>query len=583
MDSMTYRVQQGTDFIELQKSLNTCAVCKQGETHFTFFTATNEELDILRQKNSKKDIYTHVYSSTGDNSLIVPNGKIYLKCKHGTLKNVAKQYGLRRVDKNLYISTKENPIKVCAKMYNDCNVLIGEPDMEFEITTLNHSNQITATQYLNQWHLHSSGKATDYAIDIQLQPNAAADMSKTWDKYGFGSEDVVVGIVDNAFLNVPDISQDRIVATYSMYRNNDDVSPLEGLVQTHGTNVAGVIAADIENEVVGVAPNVKVAYCQFSSISGESLKRGFYDFLIERANVDVITNSWGVANGNFRVTHYINDLLHDIATNARDGKGVTILFAAGNSFKAVGKHSFAGNENTISVSGMSSLLYKSSYSNWQADISAPTSPMGIVTSNPETILEDGTKRYFTTDFGGTSSACPYVAGVVALMYSVNKNLTSQQAREILFASSAKVGLTAAYDDIGYSEQLGYGRIDPFAALEMAEHYNVKNVTTKGGVRPQFPTIYRYIKSSKPSRPYQYAFSLGCGKWEITLKDNSSNNTLLVTKGFMPAKDIAAQYQNHESIAEKKVAFELFQSSIVYIKIYSKVKNSRLSLNVRFKG
>jgi subtilisin family serine protease len=67
----------------------------------------------------------------------------------------------------------------------------------------------------------------------------------------------------------------------------------------------------------------------------------------------------------------------------------------------------------------------------------------------------------TPTFGGTSSATPKVAGVVALMLSVNLDLAPGQVKRILRATA---------DDIapaGYDDRTGAGRVNAARAVRQA--------------------------------------------------------------------------------------------------------------------
>jgi subtilisin family serine protease len=52
-------------------------------------------------------------------------------------------------------------------------------------------------------------------------------------------------------------------------------------------------------------------------------------------------------------------------------------------------------------------------------------------------------RDYTADFGGTSSACPLVAGIMALGLQANPNMTVRLAKHLLVRSSDRVDLADA--------------------------------------------------------------------------------------------------------------------------------------------
>jgi subtilisin family serine protease len=68
---------------------------------------------------------------------------------------------------------------------------------------------------------------------------------------------------------------------------------------------------------------------------------------------------------------------------------------------------------------------------------------------------------YVESFGGTSSATPHVAGVVALLLSAKPNLTVAQVTESLQMSAVAIGSP-------FNNQCGTGRIDAMAALDYAQ-------------------------------------------------------------------------------------------------------------------
>ena len=77
---------------------------------------------------------------------------------------------------------------------------------------------------------------------------------------------------------------------------------------------------------------------------------------------------------------------------------------------------------------------------------------------------------YSSDFNGTSSACPNVAGVVALILSAKPSLTGIQARQILESSTDKnngyVYSSAVSDQPNgtWNNEVGYGRINASKAV-----------------------------------------------------------------------------------------------------------------------
>jgi Subtilase family len=113
-------------------------------------------------------------------------------------------------------------------------------------------------------------------------------------------------------------------------------------------------------------------------------------------------------------------------------------------------------------------------------ICAPSSGAGgwgILTSDVTGLLaQSGAWRGYsegdyTYEFGGTSSACPLVAGIAGLVLSVNQGLTAVEAKQILQKTARKIGSPKSYDGVGHSKEFGFGCVDADAAVNMAKSMN----------------------------------------------------------------------------------------------------------------
>ena len=84
---------------------------------------------------------------------------------------------------------------------------------------------------------------------------------------------------------------------------------------------------------------------------------------------------------------------------------------------------------------------------------------------------------FTNTFGGTSSACPVVAGVAALVLSANPELTAAAVKTLIEQTAEKVVdpnpdpqlnlRKGTYSNQGHSEWFGYGRVHAQRAVQEA--------------------------------------------------------------------------------------------------------------------
>ena len=127
-------------------------------------------------------------------------------------------------------------------------------------------------------------------------------------------------------------------------------------------------------------------------------------------------------------------------------------------------------------------------------------PIGTTTPNTGTNYLS-----YTGYFGGTSHSCPVVAGVVALMLSVNPQLKPVEVYNILKSTSAKVG-NYTYTN-GRCDEMGYGRVDAFEAVWAAmstriqgagtifctaENYHVQNLPPSASVRWSYETTIQQV-------------------------------------------------------------------------------------------
>jgi subtilisin family serine protease len=114
---------------------------------------------------------------------------------------------------------------------------------------------------------------------------------------------------------------------------------------------------------------------------------------------------------------------------------------------------------------------------WNVSHSIPRTPgiwttdrSGLPGYNSGGSTEGGdAKGDYTNSFGGTSSSAPGVAGVVALILSLNKALRHEEVRDVLRRACDQIDAASGqYDSAtGHSALYGYGRIDALKAVKLA--------------------------------------------------------------------------------------------------------------------
>lgn len=282
---------------------------------------------------------------------------------------------------------------------------------------------------------------------------------------------VRVGIFDQGIdiLN-PDLDSSRILCFDTVSKDLDVPIVVYG---NHGTAVAGIIYATANNGkgISGIAPMVSIlSIANPFTGSPDMIQQLANGFSVASNSCDVINCSW---SGDALRSTLIDDAIEYYCQLwGRNGKGTVIVFATGNDSKGSVNYPGSSNDYLIRVgwSTKSGTRYTASNYGDKLDIMAPGND--IVTTDRPGSLGYVSGDYYTK-FNGTSAAAPHVAGVAALMLSINPNLTATEVKEILAKTARKVG---GYSYIKYSDkpygtwnkEMGYGLVDAEAAVKAAK-------------------------------------------------------------------------------------------------------------------
>ena len=444
-------------------------------------------MTALRERSP--DVYwcTHVYHMPGDpEGLMVPTDQIYAEFNAGADENAINQlldeHGLelRPADDgnpNAFVlkltgASTKNPIKIANALAMSAHIIVAEPD--FAVKTDLKAYRPTDTLFPSQWHLENRG-------GIAMTAGADVAAPDAWEVTR-GERSTLVAVIDDSVqIDHPELSAaGKIVAPIDFGQNDIDPSPV-ATTDKHGTACAGVAVAEENGEgVVGVAPNCGLIPIRWNSIVTDQSIRDWFDHA--RTNgAAVISCSWGIGGNVFTLSTSMRNTIHRAATEGRGGRGCVVVFAAGNDNRPVNgkkagvlyREGFAVHPDVIAVSASTSRDLRSNYSNYGPEIwvCAPSSGAGgrsIVTTD-----RTGTAGYssgdYTTTFGGTSSSTPLVAGICALMLSINPELTSAEVKEILRDTAEKIDqANGNYDPQGHSEWYGWGRVHAFRAVREAQ-------------------------------------------------------------------------------------------------------------------
>ena len=193
----------------------------------------------------------------------------------------------------------------------------------------------------------------------------------------------------------------------------------------HGTHCAGTIAAGFNNGKGIVSFNFDNAFIEFSSIkvlgdSGRGTERRILNGIIKAvdAGADVISMSLGGLGSPAKHRTYQKAIEYAKANN------VIIVSAAGNSDANAKKFLPTALDYVVSVSAIDSELNKASFSNRVDEVQ-----FGIAAPGVQIISTDETGKYKRAN--GTSMAAPFVSGAMALLRSIDPELSVDKAYEIL--------------------------------------------------------------------------------------------------------------------------------------------------------
>ena len=324
-----------------------------------------------------------------------------------------------------------------------------------------------------QWHFNNTGQnGSIVGHDVNI--------TSVWDNY-LGSG-ITIGIVDDGLeLTHPDLLTNVNTAIDHNWNSGaeDNPSPVSA-EDTHGTACAGVASA-LGNNLIGVtgaAPQASLVGLRLIADSFTPVDTA--EALAWRNDaIDIKSNSWGESDsGLFHpLDPLVADALEEGTRNGRNGLGVIYVWAGGNGREDGDYSNYEGYNNaseTISVGAINYNRSQSYYSESGANIlvCAPSdSREGEPSITTTTTVGDGS---YTNEFGGTSSATPLVAGIVALMLEANPQLGWRDVQEILIRSAERINISTdpgwSTNGAGFSFHHGYGAgmVDASAAVALSE-------------------------------------------------------------------------------------------------------------------
>lgn len=336
----------------------------------------------------------------------------------------------------------------------------------------------------------------DYVVRTLSEPNNSSRLPQPWNLSQINAPSAwnpvgaspgpIIAIVDTGvYAAHPDL-RDKVLPGYDFVNEDDDPSDDNG----HGTHVAGIIAASINKAagIAGVSPGSRIMPLKVLDAAGAGSTSN-----VARAIIWATDHGARIVNlslGSPKVSSALGD-----AIGYAYKRGVLVIAASGNSFKGSNSPIYpAAYPEVIAVAATTSADAHASYSSAgpYVDLAAPGGdPLGPQDNDPghwiaSTYWTGGAPAY--ARLAGTSQASPHVAGVAALVLSVDPGLSNTQVEEILESTATDLG-PGGKDDL-----FGHGRVDARASVLSAAAGNQAS--------PRVPTL-----PSGSSRAYRVYFPL----------------------------------------------------------------------------
>lgn len=334
----------------------------------------------------------------------------------------------------------------------------------------------------NEWYLTSLNAYKAWSIQT-------ADGS-----YGNAQSPVSVAVIDTGCLTTHEDLRENIVATYNCVKGLQGAENVED-EGGHGTHVAGIVSARANNGVgtAGTSYNAGLVIIKGNNGLDDSGNPAFdtkdvakaYQWLTspaddgltaaEKYNVRVVNMSLG---GNGAINK--DDIIYSNITAAKD-EGILTVCAAGNKsslaapysvipgdygdcFTVINlNHSAAGAPGSSTAANDASgefYVYRSDRSNYNVSDDEA--------SCTKSISAPGTEIYSTVFTGdsdydykdGTSMASPAVAGIAALAFAYDPDLSPDQVCTLIERTAKDINTP------NWDAETGYGEVDAYHALQV---------------------------------------------------------------------------------------------------------------------
>lgn len=287
-----------------------------------------------------------------------------------------------------------------------------------------------------------------------------------------GSADVTVAVVDSGVdLGHPDLV-DRLRGNGRDFVDGDD-EPAD--LNGHGTHIAGIIAATIDNAqgVTGLAPGVSILPIRVMNRRGKGSDVAIASGIRYAADAGarVINLSLGAT---LMVSAETESRRVTDAIRYAQERGALVVVAAGNDFLPLPNAIVGDNPDVLVVAATGPDDRLASFSNYGSWISVTSPGVRILSTTPtyevymtsEEVPEGERFANWYDYLSGTSQAAPFVSALAALLFSAHPDWDARQVAATIRETAASIA--RRNQALSAEGQLSAGRIDACGALDSAQ-------------------------------------------------------------------------------------------------------------------
>lgn len=367
-------------------------------------------------------------------------------------------------------------------------------------TLLKIPNEEQMSIFFKQFNFTTTGYPKDHFYNLQWYLQYLK-LNKIWNQINMPTNPVIVGVIDTGIETKHEDLLNKIHPEgYNFILNNNNIYDSHG----HGTTVSGIIAAETNNYlgISGITGELDIKLLPLQVSEDGLIKTSncikAINYAIEK-NADIVNMSFS--------SSYNSEILNQTIQNAINHG---IIFIAGSGNNGYNNYHYpASYDNVISVGSIDqneNISYFSNY-NDKIDLVAPG------------------EMIYTTTIGnsydykkGTSYSTAIITGIVAILKSINPNLTQQEIYDILITTADDKG------DVGKDIYYGYGVINALNAF-------YKIIETEQDIYKEWEAQYNVDKN----KLWTITFNQNINKITVNLNSvyiTDNNNNKLIQDVFV---------------------------------------------------